>query len=160
MQRVFNNAIETGVRIVVILTESKKSLDLQQLIFYDHLTLHFGDVDSQYISLHPSNPFHSTEYIVKRKLVQEGLNIVIAKGIVDVEYSTEGIKYKANKSSEHFLSYFESEYYKKLKFFAYQVALRFNDYSLNELTNYFRLNIGQWKGEFEKEVLFRGEEVV
>lgn len=156
--KLFNSATETGTRIVVILYESKRSLDLQEIIYYDYLTLHYGDIDSEYNSLHPSNPFHSTEYLVKRKAIQIGLNSVVRKGILDVFYTEDGIKYSTNAHSEHFLSYFESDYFKQLSFFAQKVASRFNNYSLNEMMQYFRQHIGHWKGEFEKESLFRGDE--
>ncbi|MDA2518989.1 hypothetical protein PDN73_24825 [Bacillus cereus] len=156
--KLFNNPVEIGVRILVILVNSKKSLEFQEIVFYDYLTVYFGDVDKSFSSLHPSNPFHSVEYIVRRKIIKEGLNIVSRKGLIDIEYSSQGIKYRPNEYAETFLSYFESDYYEKLGYYANLVSEKFNKLSPSELSSYFRENIGLWKGEFEKEILFRGEE--
>ena len=42
---VFNNPIETGLRSLIILNAAyPKPLDLQQLIYYDYLTVHTGDI--------------------------------------------------------------------------------------------------------------------
>ncbi|MFA1512441.1 ABC-three component system middle component 2 [Priestia aryabhattai] len=156
--KLFNNPVEIGVRLLVILVHSKKSLDLQEIIYYDYLTTYFGDVDSNFSSLHPSNPLHSIEYIVRRRIIKEGLNIVAKKGLIKAEYSEKGIRYKASEEAEGFLSYFESNYYKQIAYYADLVSKRFNSFSFPELSNYFKEHIGHWKGEFEKEVLFRGGE--
>lgn len=155
--RVFNTSVEIGVRILVILNESRKALDLQQLIYYDFLVLHYGDVSTEHTSLHPSNPLHSTEFIVKRKVIQEAIKLVARKGLLSVIYSNTGILYQANDNTSKFLEYFESSYFIKLRHFANLVASRFENYSEVELRKYFMDNFEQWKGEFEKEALFRGE---
>lgn len=154
--KVFNNPVEVGVRTLVILNESRRALDLQLLIFYDFLTLHFGDVDSQYQSLHPSNPLHSTEFIVMRRIIRAGIDIVSMKGLVDIIYSSEGISYKSNEYTDKFLSYFESPYFLKLKFNAQLVSSKFDEFTQKSLASYFFSNLGNWKGEFDKEVIFRG----
>lgn len=156
--KLFNNPVEIGVRLLVILVHSKKPLDLQEIIYYDYLTTYFGDVDSNFPSLHPSNPFHSTEYIVRRRIIKEGLNIIAKKGLIVTEYSEEGVKYLASEYAEDFLSYFESNYYKQIAYYADLVSERFNSFSFPELSSFFKKHIGHWKGEFEKEVLFRGGE--
>ncbi|MCR8852861.1 ABC-three component system middle component 2 [Lysinibacillus fusiformis] len=154
--KLFNNPVEIGVRVLVILVHSKKTLDLQEIIYYDYLTTYFGDADSKFSSLHPSNPLHSTEYIVRRRIIKEGLNLIAKKGLIDTEYSKEGVKYRASEFAEDFLSYFESNYYKQIVYYATLVSDKFNSFSFQELSSYFKEHIGHWKGEFEKEVLFRG----
>lgn len=155
--KLFNNPIEIGVRLLVILVHSKKSLEFQEIIYYDYLTTYFGDVDSKFSSLHPSNPLHSVEYIVRRRIIKEGLNTISRKGLIVAEYSEQGIKYKASEEAKDFLSYFESEYYGQIRYYANLVSERFNHFSISELSVYFKEHIGKWKGEFEKEILFRGE---
>lgn len=158
IQNVFNRQSELAVRLIVILSTFNKPMDIQQLVYFDHLTLHFGDVDKAYASLHPSNPFHAVEYVVKRQSIQSGLNLAIRKGLIDVEYSGDGINYKAKETSFQFINYLESAYFKRLRSFAHMVCDRFKDYSKVELSNYFNVYVGRWKGEFEKEALFREEQ--
>lgn len=155
--KLFNNPVEIGVRLLIILVYSKKPLDFQEITFYDYLTTYYGDVDSKFSSLHPSNPLHSVEYIVRRGIIKEGLNIISRKGLIIAEYSQVGIKYNASEEAKDFLSYFESEYFEQIKYYADLVSERFNNMTTIELSDYFKDHIGEWKGEFEKEIIFRGE---
>lgn len=153
----FNTQTEISIRLLTIISHSKKSLNLQELIYYDYLTLYYGDVDSNYNNLHPSNPHHSIEYILKRTLINESLKLLLSKGLIEVLVTSDGINYKANSFTINFLSCFESNYFELLKKNSVLVTEHFNTYSITELTSYFNQNIGKWKGEFETEVLFRGK---
>ena len=56
---VFNSALETGVRSLVILAANfPAALDLQRLVDLDYLVVHSGDVDGPK-SLHPPLPWNS-----------------------------------------------------------------------------------------------------
>lgn len=155
--KLYNTPYEVGVRILILLDECKSTLDLQRIVIYDYLILHYGDVDKNYESLHPSNPFHATELVIKRELVKEGLNLICKKGLIDIEYSSEGFYYHINSMGEGLLEYFESKYFNQMKCFAKVVNKRFDKMVKEELNIYINDNIGKWKGEFDREALFRGD---
>lgn len=154
--KVFNTDVEVGMRVLVTLSENKKGMDLQRIVYYDYFLLHLHDVFEEQISLHPSNPYHATEIAVRRELIQEGIKLMSLKGLIDVKYVTDGIHYSKNKMTDEFLQYFESSYFIKLRTNAKFVAEKFRKFSDKKLQKFVYSNIGKWSGEFERESLFRG----
>ena len=69
----FNSPLEAGIRSVGLLVASyPKCFDIQQLVVFDYLVVHTGDINGPE-SLHPQIPLRSTELLVRRKLVENGL---------------------------------------------------------------------------------------
>lgn len=155
--KIYNTAYEIGIRILILLGQSKKELDLQRIIFYDYLMIHYNDVNTAYESLHPDNPYHATELFVRRKLIQDALKLIGQKGLLEVKFSNSGIQYHITSLGINFLSYFESEYFTKLSEYARLVIEQFHNYSDEELKRYINNNVGQWEDQFEREALFRGD---
>lgn len=154
--KIYNTPYEIGIRVLVLLDKSEKPLDLQRLIIYDYLVLHYGDIDNRYQSLHPDNPFHATELFIRRDMIINSIKLICRKGLVDIKLLNTGIYYKSNELGHNFLSYFESGYFNKLKDNATLVIDKFEKYSDTNLKDYIDKNVGNWKDEFENEALFRG----
>ncbi|AIQ70245.1 hypothetical protein PGRAT_23275 [Paenibacillus graminis] len=153
----FNTPLEIGLRCIVILDELKdQKIDLQRLIYFDYLVIHYGDVETEYESLHPPTPHRSGEILVKRDLVNEGLLLMISKKLVEVEYEASGIFFKASTYCTPFLDHFESQYLLQLRENAKIMAMKFSTYTKDELKKYMTDNLDRWGGEFNKESLFRG----
>lgn len=153
----YNTPYEVGIRVLTLLNFIAIPIDLQRIIYYDYLILHFGDIDKNYESLHPSNPYHITELYVRRKFIQEALDLICKKGLIEITLSRRGFLYSSNEMGRKFIKCFDSVYFRKLEKFAQLVAEYFKDFSDSELDIYISSNIGKWKDEFETEPLFRGE---
>jgi hypothetical protein len=158
-KRIFNTPEEVGVRIVFILSECKLGMSIQRIMYYDYFSLHIHDIDNSLKSLHPSNQGHSSEIVVKRELIMQGIKFALNKGLIDIEYTEEGIFYKRNKITERFIKIFESEYINKYKKNTFIIHQRFNKYSDEELDKYIIKNIGEWVGEFEQERFIVGSKI-
>ena len=160
--RLFNTEEEIGVRLLFILATTKEKMSLSRLIYYDYFALHLDDIDKNLESLHPSNPSHSAEIVVRRKIIMNAVEYMALKKLLDVKYTTQGIYYKFNSITENFLSYFISDYSKQLKDNIAIVHNLFSDLTDKRLDKYVKKNIGNWVGEFEKEyqleLLGEGEE--
>ncbi|MED3727082.1 ABC-three component system middle component 2 [Priestia filamentosa] len=154
---VFNTPIELGLRALIILKEaSPNSLDLSRIIIYDYLVTHSSDVDENVKSLHPAIPNRSGEIIIKRKVMQEGLNLMCSRELIDIDYTDNGIYYKANTLSEYFIKYFDSSYAKSLLEYSQWLNKTFKNYTDKELNDYISKNISKWGSEFARESLVRG----
>jgi len=111
----FNNNIETGLRILAILNASfPKSFDLQTLLYLDYLTVHSGDMIDGIESLHPAVPSRKGEIFVRRTIINEGLDLLVSKGLIVKHYEKDGIKYSASESSTPFIESLSEEYFLKL----------------------------------------------
>ncbi|MEH6955105.1 ABC-three component system middle component 2 [Neobacillus drentensis] len=154
----FNSPFEVGLRTLIILAvASPNSLDLQRLIYYDYLVIHTNDVgvEDSPPSLHPDTPHRSGEIIVRRKAMQEGLEIMYSKSLLNIIFDEKGISYSASELSQPFLDLMESYYCKRLKNNASWVTKHFSEYSEEELKNFIERNIANWGGEFMYEAFIR-----
>src|SRR3546814_12339927 len=71
--RLFNSALETGVRSALILDAARpRSFDLAHLTWLDHLVVHTADIGGP-PSLHPDIPQRDGELLVPRRNVEAGL---------------------------------------------------------------------------------------
>lgn len=154
---VFNTPIEIGLRALIILNElSQESIDLNRLVIYDYLVTHSSDFNKEVNSLHPPSPHRSGELIIKRKVMQEGINLMYSRDLIDIEYTKDGIYYKANQLSSYFINYLDSAYALNLMKCSRVVIQKFNQYSDKELNSFVKINIPKWGSEFTKESLVRG----
>ncbi len=155
--KIFNSPEEIGVRTLFILDVCGKKMSSQRIMYYDYFALHLNDIDEEYESLHPDNPNHSSEIAVRRVLVNKGLNLMIAKGLISIKYSKTGIYYQKNQFTTSFIDLFQNGYVDQLKKNIKSVDEKFSNYSDNQIYKYINKNIGSWVGEFEKDIYAGGD---
>jgi len=145
----FNNNIETGLRALIILYSTyPQAIDIQRIMYYDYLTIHSGDVDDGPPSLHPATPNRSGEILVRRKIIEEGINSFVKRGLIEKIFSTDGIDFCAGDSASIFLDILEEEYTNQLKHRATWVVEKFSKFSSEQLNTYMKDNLDSWGGEF------------
>ena len=111
----FNGPLEAGLRAVAILGAAHpRSFDLQRLVAFDYLLVHTGDLDGP-SSLHPPAPLQSAELLVRRKLVEQALLLMMTRELVEREFGESGIRYRAGENAAPFLASLASEYLTALK---------------------------------------------
>lgn len=155
--QIFNSPEEVGVRILLILDICQKRMSKQRIMYYDYFSLHLKDLDQTQESLHPDNPNHSSEIAIKRDLINKGLDLIIAKGLVSVKYSKTGIYYQYNQLTHEFVNLFQNTYVEELKMNIATVNEFFLKYSDRQIYKYINGNIGKWAGEFESSTFIGGE---
>ena len=145
----FNGPLEAGLRAVVLLgTAHPRSLDLQRLVAFDYLLVHTGDIGGP-SSLHPPTPLHSAELLVRRKLVERGLMLMMTRELVEREFKTDGIRYRAGENAAPFLSYLVTDYLKALKERAGWLVHALADRGDQEFRAVMRRFFDQWVEEFQ-----------
>ena len=144
----FNSALETGVRALVILVANfPAALDLQRLVDFDYLVVHSGDVDGPE-SLHPPLPMREGELLVRRKIIEAGLSLMMSRGLVTRVVSPEGIAYQASDFAKPFVDSLSTPYMISLAQRANWVADTFGfteTADLHELINSF---FDKWTTQF------------
>ena len=146
----FNTAIESGLRALCLLYEAyPNGYDTQRMVFFDYLIVHSGDVQGGPESLHPATPFRSNEWIVRRRLVDEGLHLLIKKGLVHPEFTENGILFSASETAGAFVACLSQSYTEQLKERAKWVVTTFGQTNEAELNDYFTRQLDRWGAEFE-----------
>jgi len=150
----FNNSVDTGLRMLCLLNFAHpKSIDLQKLIYLDYLMVHSGDIDNNIASLHPPVPYRTGEIFIRRKITQRGLQLFLSKNLINVQYTKEGIEYRAEESSTPFLEILEEGYFLNLIERAKWVTERFLEVSPEELKSLIQSSAKNINEDFKLEIL-------
>ena len=151
-EQLFNTPIESGLRSLFVLAAvSPRECDLQRLVIYDYLLVHSDDVTDGPKALHPATPLRSGELLVRRTLVEHGLQLLIRKGLVTKNYTKAGIYFSATPHAGKFLQYLTSEYAKRCADISKWIAGRFQPMSDDQLREFIHENLGRWGTEFTRE---------
>jgi hypothetical protein len=145
----FNGPLEAGLRAVALLAAAHPRLfDLQRLVAFDYLLVHTGDIGGP-SSLHPPAPMQSAELLVRRKLVEQALLLMMTRELVQRETGKDGIRYGAGENAAPFMSSLESEYLKALRSRAGWLVEQLGDSSDQELRALMRRFFDHWVEEFQ-----------
>lgn len=145
---VFNSALETGVRSLVILAANfPGALDLQRLVDFDYLAVHTGDVDGPE-SLHPPLPMREGELLVRRKIIESGLSLMMSRGLITRIAGEEGIVYQASDYAKPFVDSLATPYMRSLVEKASWVAATFGNMDTSELHNLINSFFDKWTTQF------------
>lgn len=146
----FNSALETGLRsLCVLVSGNSNSFDLQQLIAFDYLVVHTGDIKGAPSSLHPKNPNRNGELLVRRTIVERGLLLMESRGLVQKLITSAGFKYKSSEFAPIFLDSLTSPYIKKLLERAKWVTLEYQSNDNQVLPKVFKNAFDRWATEFQ-----------
>jgi Fe2+ or Zn2+ uptake regulation protein len=152
----FNSPLEVALRLVFILNRSSRPLDMDRLVYYNYLLVHSSDIPNSPKSIHADLPKRSNEMPVSQITVKQALTLLIAKGLVSVNYSKSGIEYKKNESTSLFVSYFESPYSKQLQERADWLCSKFDDYSDQQISEIIKQNMERWGSELKLRIAIEG----
>lgn len=145
----FNGPLEAGLRAVAILGSAHpRSFDLQRLIAFDYLLVHTGDIGGP-TSLHPPTPMQSAELLVRRKLVERALLLMMSHELVEREFVPDGIRYRAGENAIPFLSSLTSDYMRQLKQRAAWLVKELGDESEEDFRAVMRRFFERWVEEFQ-----------
>lgn len=145
----FNSPLEAGIRAVAILAAAyPKAYDLQRLVALDYLLVHTGDIDGP-DNLHPPTPMHSAELLVRRKLVEKSLLLMMTRHLIEREVTSEGITYLAGENAVTFLSSISSSYLVALKDRATWLINTFGSHTDGEFRAVMRRFFDRWVEEFQ-----------
>ncbi|GEO37018.1 hypothetical protein SAE02_11660 [Skermanella aerolata] len=144
----FNGTIETGLRSLMILEAFyPKNLDLDSISLLDYFVVHTADLCGPE-SLHPTVSARVGEYRVRRKLIQEGLQMLIRISLVSVIEATDGIRFVSADDAPAFVKLLATDYNRNLSdraIWLAQRAQRQGDSFFAEMRAY----IDRWTLEFQ-----------
>lgn len=145
----FNGPLEAGIHAVAVLGAAHpRSFDLQRLIGFDYLLVHTGDIGGP-DSLHPPSPLRSAELLVRRKLIEQALLLMMTRELVEREVGPEGIRYRAGENAAPFLASLESEYLKGLRDRATWLIKIHGDRNEKEFRAIMQQFFDRWVEEFQ-----------
>jgi hypothetical protein len=148
----FNSPMETGVRATVVLDALyPRALDLARVTWLDHLVVHTADLGGP-PSLHPDIPQRTGELLVRRRLVEDGLNMMRRLHLIESQSTARGIVYLASDEATAFCDSLRSQYGRELRNRAEWLAEYLRGRTDEEIERLINEKIGLWSVEFQGEV--------
>lgn len=146
----FNGPLEAGVRIVAVLGAAyPRAFDLHHLTALDYLLVRTKELDGPE-SIHPPTPIRSPNAEVRRRVVQQGLMLMMSRDLVAREATATGIQYLAGESVAAFLDSLRSPYLMELKSRANWLVNYFKDQSEEAFAQTIRQFFDDWVVEFQE----------
>jgi hypothetical protein len=147
----FNSPLETGLRALVVLDAFyPRPCTLSELTWFDHLVVHTADVEGP-DSLHPDLPSRGGELLVRRRLIEEGVHLLLNAGLANLIDGAEGVRYAAGDEAPSFIELMEAPYSARMKSRAEWLADRFGSLPEDELRAIVHQRLGRWTLEFQGE---------
>jgi hypothetical protein len=107
---VFNTPLEAGLRALFLLVSSgRRALDIDRIMHFDYILVHTTDFGGP-PSLHPPSPSRGSQAIVRRALLQDGLELMRSRELIERKYAATGIRYRATDVGRHVANQFSSGY--------------------------------------------------
>jgi hypothetical protein len=148
--RVFNNEIEMGLRILVILKcIYPKSFSVEMINYYDYFSLHSKDIGGEK-SLHADVPNRSGELFVKRGLIERSLKMLLLRGLVKYAYhqdSKNGFEYIITENGVSLIDNLNESYSKNLISSVTWVCHYFKDKTYRDIKCFVAQNKKNWNSE-------------
>jgi len=144
MRSLFNTAMESSVRSLVVLAKIGEAVDLDLLVFYDYFLVHSGDYPGGPSSLHPAIPHRSGELLVRRDVVRAGLDYARKKGLLELCFAPDGVRYRTTKITQPFLNYFSTKYFVAVSERARWIAEELHKRPRTELLTLVEENLDAW----------------
>lgn len=146
----FNGPLEAGIRAVALLGAAyPKAFDLQRLTALDYLLVRTQDLEGPE-SLHPPTPLRSPDAEVRRRIVHQGLVLMISRDLVEQDPKETGLMYVAGENAAAFLDALQSPYLLKLKERAEWLIGHFSDFSDTAFNATIRRYFDDWIIEFQE----------
>jgi hypothetical protein len=149
-EQVFNSAFETGLRALCALSAGHPhEYDIQQLLAFDHIIVHSGDMPGGPASLHPEVQQRNGELLVRRPIVQSGLALMEIKGLVVTRAAEGQILYASTELAQVFLDSLENPYLLKLIERAGWAVSALSELGPRSFFNVFNAAFDRWSTEFQ-----------
>ncbi|CAM3202035.1 hypothetical protein PANO111632_07800 [Paracoccus nototheniae] len=99
--------------------------------------------------MHPAVPERGSEWIVKRDLVQTGMDLMYARELVTKKLTSDGIAYVGSEMTTAFIGLLKTPYAAAIQKRARWIVDTFGARSDDDLQAFMAERVGTWGAEFE-----------
>jgi hypothetical protein len=149
-EQVFNSSFETGLRaLCALFAGNPYEFDIQQLLAFDHILVHSGDMPGGPPSIHPQVRQRNGELLVRRPLIQTGLALMETKGLVATRASNGQILYSSTDLASAFFDSLQNPYLRTLIERANWAVSAFGELGSDSFFEVFNAAFDRWTTEFQ-----------
>lgn len=135
MNSIFNSPAEVSMRILIILSISNKSKDIDTLTAIDFISTYSKDFKINDYNLHGDNNYNFSGFASRRVLIQKSLSLLLKKHYVKAIDSKNGIEYIIIEEQKKVCEKLNSTYSKKYKEIVKEVLYKLKNKSSKRIIN-------------------------
>jgi hypothetical protein len=144
----FNSRLEAGIRAVVILESLRpETADLSEMVLFDYIVVHTYDLGGP-ASLHADLPERTGELLVRRRLVDAGLQLMRRCHLVEQDSSEDGLVWRASEDAASYVELLETDYSTHLRRCAAWLGEQVRDRTKVGFQIFARAELGVWSEAF------------
>lgn len=106
----YNSSVEIGARLVLLLAGLSRQLNLDELIFFDYVSIYSSDFRGQE-SLHPVLLNRLSELVRRREIFPSAIELLTAKGLITSWVDEHGVRYGITDAGFVFAAKLTTEYH-------------------------------------------------
>ena len=134
MAMIFNTAFEMKLRIILLLSQTKQALSMEEIVDYDFITIYSKDFGIGSENLHGDNDFKYSEFASRQELAWLAIKELVVEGTITV-MTDKGFYYKISDQGLKYANSLESAYSIQYRETARQVLQKYAGCSENEVSN-------------------------
>lgn len=107
--------LETGLRVVTVLEAlAPEAVDLNTVCLLDYHVVHTADVGGPK-SLHPDITVRAGEYLVRRRLVEDGIRLMHRIQLIVIVHDASGVRFRSSDGAAMVVDLMRTSYNLELK---------------------------------------------
>lgn len=119
----FETSLEMGMKALLILKEvNNQNISLERIVFYDSFTYKSKNHQERQLNK-----------LLRRVYHQDGVDLMLSRGLLDVKYTEMGVLYQANSKTTMFVNLLESNYALKYQKKINKIVFKYLNYSDEEI---------------------------
>ena len=131
--KIFNSTFEVKLRILLLLSQTKRPLYKEEIVNMDFITIYSADFGIGEENLHGDNKYKYGEFASRHELVWEALKQLVVDGLITV-ITNGGFSYKISEEGLKYVNSMESAYSVQYRETAREVYQKYSNYSEKEIS--------------------------
>lgn len=107
--KIFNSDFEMKLRILLLLSQTKRALSKEEIVDLDFITIYSADFGIGTGNLHGENNFKYGEFASRQELAWTAIKKLVVEGLVTV-VTQNGFSYKISVAGLNYANSFENAY--------------------------------------------------
>lgn len=130
--KIFNSDFEMQLRVLLLLSQTKRALSKEEIVNFDFITIYSADFGVGEENLHGDNKFKYGEFASRQELCLVALKQLVVDGLVTV-VTKDGFSYKISATGLQYANDMESAYSIEYREIARKVFTQYSNYSEKEI---------------------------
>ena len=130
--KIFNSDFEMELRILLLLSQTKRALSREEIVNYDFITIYSADFGIGEENLHGDNKYKYGEFASRQELCWIAIKQLVLDGLVTV-ITKDGFTYKISAAGLDYTKTMESAYSIEYREIARNAFQKYANYSAKEM---------------------------